>query len=175
MFKVFDNTVPFNIQQHIYEFVIRSNYNIKGWSDRDDLDISKHDIHSKWSLQDLKNSLLYSYVIDVLEKTKNDFNFNDFEFQHSTVNLSKKSDYYYTHTHGEKIIVVLYYVNLEWKQEWAGETLFFDEYNKEAVGVNSFLPGRLIVFDGKTPHSIRPQSTIGPEYRFTIGTFVKKK
>ena len=44
MFKVFDNIVPFNIQQHINEFVVRSNYNIKGWKDRDDLDISKEEI-----------------------------------------------------------------------------------------------------------------------------------
>lgn len=173
MFKVYDNIVPFYIQQNIYDFCINSYYKIKGWNDRNDLDILKHDIHSRWTLDDLKKSLLYPYVEEVLKKSEYEYSME--EFEQSMVNLVKKDDYYYSHTHGKGCLIILYYANLEWRQEWAGETLFFDKNNIEAIAVNSYKPGRFIVFDGDIPHSVRPQSSIGPEYRFTIGTFLRKK
>lgn len=171
-FQVFDDLVPFVKQQHIYDFCINSSYALKGWNDRLDLHITKHDLHSRWNLDDLIRSGLYEHVLQALDKANTGFTSEDFE--HTTVNIVRKDDYYYSHTHGKDCLVVLYYANLEWHQEWAGETIFFDKQNKEAVAVNSFKPGRIIVFDGNAPHSIRPQSIVAPDYRFTIGTFFRK-
>ena len=38
-----------------------------------------------------------------------------------------------------------------------------------------YVPGRLLMFDGTEPHSIRPQSFSGPQYRFTVSVFFKDK
>ena len=161
--EVHDNKVPFYIQQYVYNFVLNSNFRIRGWEDRDDMD--KYDLHSMWSIQDLKKSKLYPYV----EK------FYSFKtFDKCVVNLTKPGDHYFTHTHGEGSTVVLYYVNLEWKDGWAGETIFYDH---KRIPTNSYeyTPGRLLKFDGRLPHSIRPQSFLGPQYRFTISVFFKIK
>ena len=66
-------------------------------------------------------------------------------------------------------------INLEWKDGYAGETLFYNDDLKDAHTVSSFVPGRITIFDGEIPHTIRPQSTYGPDYRFTISYFVNKE
>ena len=105
MIKVFDNKVPFHIQQHVYHFILNSSFRIKGWEDRDDVEIEKSDLHSNWSIDDLKNSKLYPYIADLYSFDK---------FVRCIVNLTRPGDYYYTHTHGEDTTVLLYYANLEW-------------------------------------------------------------
>ena len=68
----------------------------------------------------------------------------------------------------------MYYANLEWRDEWHGETLFYD-HNRVSTNAYQYTPGRILEFDGSLPHSIRPQSFIGPQYRFTVSTFFTKK
>lgn len=163
MIEIQDNKVPFYIQQHVYNFILNSTFRIKGWEDRDDVDIEKYDLHSPWSLEDLKASKLYPYINELYSFDK---------FDKCIVNLTKPGDHYYTHTHGEDTTVVLYYANLEWKDGWAGETMFYDDYRNSTKSYD-YVPGRLLKFDGKQPHSIRPQSFIGPHYRFTVSTFFR--
>jgi len=165
MIEVYDDTVPFHIQQHVYDFITNSNFRIKGWEDRDDLEIEKSDLHSKWTIEDLQNSKLFPYI-DKLKSFKN--------FSHCIVNLTKPGDYYYTHTHGKETTVILYYANLEWRDSWAGETIFYDD-NRNIKNAYEFTPGRIIIFNGTIPHSIRPQSFNAPQYRFTVSTFFKDK
>ena len=161
MIELHDNKVPFFIQQHVYDFILNSTFRIKGWEDRDD--IEKYDLHSRWTQEDLKNSKLWCYIEEL-------YSFD--RFDKCIVNLTKPGDHYYTHTHGEDTTVVLYYANLEWKDGWAGETLFYDD-QRNCKQAYDYTPGRLLKFDGKEPHSIRPQSFIGPQYRFTVSVFFK--
>ena len=84
-----------------------------------------------------------------------------------TINLAVPSSIQFPHSHNEKS-VLLYYINPEWKNEYYGETLFYDDYSDEIIQSSKFVPGRFILFDGKTPHSIRPSSHIAPQYRFTL-------
>ena len=157
-----DNMVPYHIQEFIYEFIFNSKFSINGWRDRED--INKHDIHSEWSIEDLKNSKLYPYI----EK------FHSFDkWNKCMVTLTQSSDHYYAHAHGDNCRVVLYYANLEWRNEWAGETLFYD-HNMVTTNAIQNVPGRLVEFEGSLPHTIRPQSVIGPKYRFTISNFFRK-
>ena len=65
MIEVHDNKVPFHIQQNVYQFILNSNFRIKGWFDRDDIEGDKQDLHSQWSLDDLKNSKLYNYIEEI--------------------------------------------------------------------------------------------------------------
>ena len=121
---------------------------------------------------DVKNSKLYDYIKKLDDEELN-LNIDD-NFSRCVVNLSKSGDYNFCHTHPNKM-VILYYVNLEWHDGFGGETLFYNEKLTDAIEVSSFVPGRIMVFDGKTPHTIRAQSSYGPDYRFTISFFVDVK
>jgi len=169
MIKIFDNKIPYNSMQHIYSFCCKSNYNL-GWSDRS-FEKWSPNIHSNWTKDDVKNSGLFDYILKLDEKLKIDVDKN---FNKCIVNLSKSGDYYFTHTH-PNLKVILYYVNLEWPEGSAGETIFYDKNSINAVEVCNFVPGRFVVFDGEQPHTIRAQSTYGPDYRFTISYFVNKE
>lgn len=166
--EIFDNEVPFRDMQYIYNFVLHSNYRL-GWSDRDG---TPDNLHSAYSKEEAETCLLTKHLKNVSIKSKLKFNIDNFD--KCIVNLSKCGDYYFNHTH-KNTIVLLYYVNLEWKDGYAGETIFYDDNIINAKAVVSFVPGRIIVFDGETPHTIRPQSTYGPDYRFTISYFVNKE
>jgi hypothetical protein len=65
----------------------------------------------------------------------------------------------------------LYYVNLEWRDGWYGETFFYSDDLKDVAFTSLYVPGRILLFDGDIPHAIRPQSVAGPKYRITISTF----
>ena len=167
--EIFDNEVPFVDMQNIYDYVYNSNYRL-GWEDRTD-DKKIPNIHSAFTKDEVINSSLFKYLKNISKKSKLKFNIDNFE--KCIVNLSKCGDYNFNHTHKGNI-VLLYYVNLEWKDGFAGETLFYDDNLIDAKFVSTFVPGRIVVFDGEIPHTIRPQSTYGPDYRFTISYFVRK-
>ena len=64
------------------------------------------------------------------------------------------------------------FVNLDWRDGWHGETLFYNPDNlKEIVYTSLYIPGRIILFDGSIPHAIRPQSVKAPKFRFTLSLF----
>ena len=153
MIEVYDNKVPYHIQQAVYGMILNSHYKL-GWGDRIDISLDRLDVHSVWSLDDLKRSGLYPYVEEIHSFEK---------FDSCYVNLTKPCDYHYKHTHlGQSL--VLYYANLVWREGWDGETVIDGK-------VYEYTPGRLIKMDGHTVHSIKPQSIIGPNFRFTIAIF----
>jgi hypothetical protein len=166
--EIFDNEVSFVDMQKIYNYVYNSNYRL-GWEDTDHKKVPN--IYSQFTKEEVDDCSLLKYFKSVSKKSKLKPNINNFE--RCVVNLSKCGDYNFNHTH-ENSIVLLYYVNLEWKDGFAGETLFYDDNLIDARFVSAFVPGRILIFDGDIPHTIRPQSTYGPDYRFTVSYFVKK-
>lgn len=62
---------------------------------------------------------------------------------------------------------ILVYINKDWKKEWGGETVVFD--NKEQI-IASQLPSYNtgIMFNGDSWHCARPPSRICPELRITL-------
>jgi hypothetical protein len=168
MIKVFDNKVPYDTMQQIYDFVCKSQYNL-GWSDSS-FEKWSPNIHSNWTKDDVKNSMLFDCIKKLDDEEGLNLNIDD-NFYKCVVNLSKSNDYHFCHTHPNQM-VILYYVNLEWHDGFGGETLFYNEKLTDAIQVSSFVPGRFIVFDGQIPHTIRAQSSYGPDFRFTISYFV---
>jgi Rps23 Pro-64 3,4-dihydroxylase Tpa1-like proline 4-hydroxylase len=128
-------------------------------------------LHSTYDEEDLRR---LGFVEDILQ---NDFGkqiSKNYSINRCVLNLSKPGDFYLNHTHGN-FTVLLYYVNIRWQEEWSGETLFYNDNMKEILFATPYIPGRVILFDGKIPHTIRPQSIIAPHYRFTFTLFLVKK
>ena len=105
--------------------------------------------------------------------TKKDF-IKEYDIGKTVINLSTPSDVNYVHTHPEDKIL-LYYVNAEWREGWHGETQFYSEDLKQIQFSSPYTPGRLILFNANIPHTIRPQSIIGPQFRFTLAMGLSKK
>ena len=163
---VFDDLFAFDDRLKAYEFVRGSFYKI-GWTDSNTEEYSKHRfLHSRYSDEDLSHLEIYSAIMNSevgqtvagLTKTR------------AVVNLTVPSDINFIHTHPEKK-VILYYANINWEEGWHGETLFFDETRTKIEFASPYTPGRVIVFDGGIPHTIRPQSHIASNYRFTLSIF----
>jgi hypothetical protein len=94
------------------------------------------------------------------------------EIYRCIVNCSVPTDTNFVHSHSNTTF--LYYANPFWKEGWAGETLFYNESVSEIVYASVYKPGRVILFDGSIPHSLRPQSRMAPHHRYTLSMFLDK-
>ena len=50
---------------------------------------------------------------------------------------------------------VLVYLNPEWDPSWGGETIFYN-HKMDATRIVTPKPGRVVIFDGRIPHTGRP-------------------
>ena len=173
MIEIFDNILTFKQRHDLWESALASNYRVHGWSDQEG---TEWNVHSEWSTEDYYRSGLSNIANELLPKSKKfdtkDLNKDPFSV---TVNLVRPCDVHYVHTHKQPI-GMLYYANLNWKEEWAGETIFYNKNDLSKIEFCSpFVPGRVILFDATLPHTIRPQSNSGPKYRFTYSAFFTRK
>ena len=161
---VFDGVFPLDWRLNAYNFCRDSYFKI-GWSDGEVPERKSHDyfLHSQFNQQDIDTLGILQYF----NNTKINKLFDGLAISKSILNLSVPSDVHYTHTHQEKKIA-LYYVNLEWRDGWHGETHFYSEDLTSIQFSTPYTPGRLIIFDANIPHTIRPQSTVAPHHRFTL-------
>ena len=85
-------------------------------------------------------------------------------------NHAAYGDMLFTHTDalpGERGLTALWYIAPEWDVEWGGETVFYNS-GKDAEGVVTPKPGRLVVFDGTILHVGRPPNRICYAPRYTL-------
>ena len=165
----YDNLLSYNFRQTAYEFAKNSLFKL-GWNDTGTIENSPFKLlHSEYSESDLKTFGLMTQ----LENTEIYDILKNYKVSRCVLNLSTPDDSNFCHTHSDDF-VLLYYVNLEWKNEWYGETIFYDELTENIELAIPYKPGRITLFEGKIPHSIRPQSRIAPFYRFTLSIFFKK-
>lgn len=166
---VYDNLFDAFYKNTAYSFARNSLFGI-GWGDTDIAEKQSYaNLHSVYSEEDLKR-------LEILKKIEASAAGNELSghvLSKAILNLSTAADTNYMHTHAEDK-VLLYYVNLEWFDGWHGETLFFSEDGKDVVFASPYSPGRLVVFDAKIPHTIRPQSHIAAQYRFTLSLFLNR-
>lgn len=166
---VYDNVIDFEFRNRVYNFAQNSLFRI-GWSDSSVIENKHHrSLHSSYSDEDMARLGL----LERLKQTCVADEMSGHVLSSCVMNLSTPADANFLHAHPEDKII-LYYVNLEWRDGWHGETLFFDESGKEVVYTSPYTPGRIIAFDGRIPHTIRPQSYLSPFYRFTLAMVYKK-
>jgi len=167
--RVYDGLFDAHYKSLVYQFAQDSHFVI-GWADGSIVEKQANRfIHSVYSHDDVAR-------LGILERIANSEaaqELNGYALSKTILNLSTAADTNYAHTHPEDK-VLLYYVNLEWFDGWHGETLFFSEDHKDVVFASQYTPGRLISFDAKIPHTIRPQSHIAAQYRFTLALVFNK-
>jgi Rps23 Pro-64 3,4-dihydroxylase Tpa1-like proline 4-hydroxylase len=165
----YDNLLDASYRDYAYSFMTNSLFKI-GWQDSFSLETSAHKyMHSAYSHSDIENL----GILGKIEGSDPAKLLSEYSLVKSVVNLSVPSDVHFSHTHRDQV-VLLYYANLQWSHEWAGETLFYDENCSDIRQAISYKPGRLLLFDGNIPHSIRPQSANAPHYRFTLSMIFSK-
>jgi hypothetical protein len=161
---VFDDVFQHNWRRNAFKYCLNSKFAL-GWVDNEDPAHYEQYLHCKLlenEIQDfgiLNNMCDASAVSLIKGKPLND----------CVINLSCHSDVYYAHTHINTSM--LYYANPYWKEEWAGETIFYNESCTETVFTSVYKPGRIIIFDGGIPHTIRAPSRKAPTFRFTVAMF----
>lgn len=68
--------------------------------------------------------------------------------------------------HVDKQKTVLVYMNPVWHPEWGGETVFFDD-TLDAKYIVQPRPGRVVIFDGRIPHTAKT-----PSLKFLYNRFI---
>jgi SM-20-related protein len=163
--SIFDDLVNMGLRTRIFAYIMNSAFRI-GWADISYGPKSAYKfLHSPFSKEELISSGLGDIIFSAPEIAPF---IEGKEMNKCIVNLTQAGDVQFTHTHAAEEVVVLYYANLEWLPEWWGETMFYNDNQSSIVHASRYTPGRFVVFDGNIPHTIRPQSTIGPQYRFTV-------
>lgn len=167
--RVYDNVFDMEYRHSLYSFALASKFQI-GWADGSAIESKQYQfLHSSYSSEDLARIGL----VERLEKTPVAQEMVGHTLTKCVLNLSTPADVNFVHAHPEDK-VILYYVNLDWRDGWHGETLFFDESGKDILFASAYTPGRIIAFDAKIPHTIRPQSHIAAFYRMTLALVYTK-
>ena len=163
--EIYDDILPMKIRVDLYLLAKDAQYKI-GWHDSDQPEHRAVDnpLHSEMPLFVLNTIGFLDYTKELLE---------GYELaDKATINLTLPSNTHFVHTHDYSKIL-LYYVNLDWNEGYMGETLFYSENKKSIQYASPYVPGRIIVFDGSIPHTIRPQSFMAPMHRFTLAVKLK--
>lgn len=164
MIKVYNNYMSIDDMTTLYTQAVTATYEI-GWDDTSTIENRQYPcLHHDYDRTDLGEFMHYFYNTPELQ---------NYTYEKAVINLVTPSSVNFRHTHGDSR-VICYYINPEWREEWYGETIFYQD-NGEDDRVISYQPNKAVIFDGNHPHSIRPASFIAPSYRFTLSVFFNKK
>tara|TARA_R100000656_G_C3925993_1_gene123847 strand:+ start:252 stop:794 length:543 start_codon:yes stop_codon:yes gene_type:complete len=170
MIEIHDNVLIESHREQIYMFSIMTEYKI-GWDDTATFEHRQypclhHTLTSKeWAELD---------IINGLQDKQLRYRLTSLSFDEATINLATPASIQFPHTHGNSTVFT-YYINPEWKNEYYGETIFYDDTLADSVNSVLYKPNRAVLFNGDIPHSIRPASHIAPSYRFTLSIFFKER
>jgi hypothetical protein len=166
---IYDDVFSMTSRINWYDFAMKSQYSLITWGDTIEPEKQPHNSYLHRKL--LEDDMVTLGFINALQDTPIWDHVKDLTYMHSIINLSTPSDVNYIHAHTWEKVGILYYMNLTWLDGWHGETQFYSENNKEVQYTSPYTPGRVIVFDPSIPHTIRPQSIISSQYRFTLANF----
>jgi hypothetical protein len=166
---IFDDVFDYKIRSNIYNTVTTRNFFI-GWNDTGIIEKRNMAyLYSPWVMEQFKDLKFFeSLPPEIIDKI------SGMKYERAVTNLTVPTYTFTPHNHEDQT-VLLYYANMEWCPEWAGETLFYDNDLRSIPFCSIYTPNRVVLFDGEIPHALRPQSGRAPEYRFTISIFLKGK
>jgi len=167
--QIYDDVFPLGFRTDLYRFCLNSNFRI-GWADNSSIETSMHrSLHCTFSIDDIERLGL----LKAIRGSKLADELAGYVVSTCVLNLSTPADVNFVHVHGEDK-VLLFYVNLVWQDGYHGETLFLTEDQKSVRYASLYTPNRVVSFNAKIPHTIRPQSYLSPFYRFTLSLMLKK-
>lgn len=168
--KVWDNVINRSTGDFFFQYTRNSAYRL-GWGDGITDEQRKYQyLHCFLTNEEVEASM----ILHAVDQSEIKNHLGEVSLSKAVINLSTPSDVHFPHTHPEKF-VLLYYVNPTWQVQWYGETLFWDENATSIELALPYTPRRLVLFEGSTPHSIRPQSRDCESYRFTYAMCFNKK
>ena len=171
-FKIFKNIFNHGKAEYVYNCAYAANYKI-GWNDSVDLHAKQYPcLHSPIEEKDAHNLDILPQIQQLGLQSQFEPIFKKMNITKAVINLTKPGDVHFIHSHRDTV-VVLYYINLNWKDEFGGETIFYSN-DMDIIYTSKYEPRKLIIFDGEIPHCIKPQSILGPQFRFTLSLFLKK-
>ena len=115
-------------------------------------------------------SMLLEENSESLKAIKKYISNDEYAYARGYVNLGLHSDVSQVHTDDRcKNKTLLYYANKDWEMNWGGETVFYNDKGTDYIEVISYVPGRIVIFDGRIPHRANPMNMrLSPTYRFTV-------
>lgn len=171
LIHTYDNLFSYHERRKFFMFVRNSKYLCVG---KDNVLMTVHDgmqIYSSYSIQDAENmGFLKS---EPIKKLYTLYDLRDEDIHQIRINLTTNSEKNHIHTDPTGI-TLMYYVNLEWKVEWGGHTLFMDDEVKNARYTCIYEPGKVVLFDGSIPHMIMTPSSLCPFHRYSLVIQYKK-
>lgn len=161
---IYDDWLPATDKLHIFKFLINSFYVPKRAPFSDSAQ-SIGTLEASYGLRDMLRLRIFEneFILNYIKE-------NNLRIYRSYAVLVTASDTYMYHVDSdiEGTPTALYYANLEWKPEWEGETHFSDEKMQEVLFTSSFVPGRLVIFDGTIPHKSSQPAIGSSGYRFAL-------
>jgi hypothetical protein len=171
--EIFDDVFSASERFKLYEFVNTSLYTIDRFGNSAPEHVKYHKtLKSTYNLIDLLNFGFFNnqHILNYIKQ-------NNLRVRECYVNLCTASDIYtyHTDTYTTEIPTGLYYANLEWHPTWEGETHFSNESMDDILCSCSFIPGRVIFFDGNIPHKSSQPGPLAEFYRFVFTIKFSKK
>ncbi len=163
-FEVYDNLVPPELVKAIFESIHQPAYKFGQKS-------NPGDTFGFWIAHITEQSLASVKPLNQLATIVDDnITKGGFDVQRMYVNAYNFGDCPTVHSDhdAEGFCTVLYYANPEWRLDWAGETVFYDQQRKDIVKAIYPKPGRIAFFDSRIPHAARAPSRVCDFIRYTI-------
>lgn len=82
-------------------------------------------------------------------------------------NFALFGDYHHVHTDGD-VWTVLFFANAQWRDDWGGELLLYEDDDATMARAIAPRPGRAVLFDGDLLHRAGAPSKYCPEPRLTV-------
>jgi len=162
--SVYEDVFSYQERSNHFKFVFESLFRVDG-SDSNVGLLKDYQIYSNYSPQDIDNmGFLQNQNIQQIWKNHN---LNGRTLKKGRVNVSHLGEKNRIHTDGFGV-TVLYYVNLEWNNDWSGHTMFLSDDLDECEYFSLYKPGKIVVFDGDIPHCILSPTILSPVHRFSF-------
>lgn len=164
---LYDDLFDYTTRSDFYRFCTTSLFKIDG-SDNQQLEFKEHlSLVSIYNRFDVERFGILNLIPDDI---KDNFGISLDTMLHAMINLCTPLDRFHVHSDNSTPtgVTLLYYCNVTWNVEWGGDTLFLDETCSNIEFTSQYKPGRLVIFDSRIPHLIRPSTTLSPYYRFSF-------
>ena len=170
---VFDNVYQSHHTQKFYDIILNSFYVIDMNDSNSGEYYNKMSMGAKYSKEDIERMGVIEHLP---ENIKQQFNLSLQTNERGLVNAITSSGVYHPHDDAGKGAKwsFLYYANMKWDLEWGGDTLFLKDDRQTIENIVQCKPNRVVIFDARIPHLIRPTTNIAPPYRFSVNMTFKE-